>query len=295
MKIKLNKYLKLFIKLAITVLALYLVFRKVDINEVLRTFGQSNIFLLIAGLTAFIISQLVSSLRLNSFLRSLEIRIPEVSNMKLFLLGMYYNLFLPGGIGGDGYKIYLLNKKFKVKAKQIFWAILLDRVSGLTALVSLGGILAVFLHPLGNFRFIGLLILPLALFANFLFVKKLFKQFAGIIPLTMAQSFMKAILQLICAFFILVSFGDSADWFSYLFLFLISSIVAMFPITIGGVGAREVTFLYGAEILDLNVNIALAVSFMFYLMTVLVSFSGIYFSFNTKKLGIEVQEKYSNV
>jgi len=23
---------------------------------------------------------------------------------------MFYNLFLPGGIGGDGYKIYLLNK-----------------------------------------------------------------------------------------------------------------------------------------------------------------------------------------
>lgn len=295
MKIKLNKYLKIFIKLAITVLALYLVFRKVDILEVLHTYGESNIPLLITGLIVFILSQLVSSFRLNNFLRIVGIRITEASNMKLFLLGMYYNLFLPGGIGGDGYKIYFLNQKFNIKAKQIFWAILLDRVNGLTALVSLGGILAVFLSPLGSFRFLGLLIIPLALLSNYLFVKKLFQQFSRIIPLAMVQSFMKALLQLICAFFILISFGDTMAWFSYLFLFLVSSIVAMFPITIGGVGAREVVFLYGAEILNLDVNIALAVSFMFYLMTVLVSFSGIYFTFNTKKLGIEVPKKYSNL
>lgn len=295
MRIKLNKYLKLFIKLAITVLALFLVFRKIDIGEVLQTYSRSNFFLLIAGLMAFILSQLASSFRLNNFLRSLGVKISETSNMKLFLLGMYYNLFLPGGIGGDGYKIYLLNKKFNVKAKQLFWAILLDRVNGLTALVSLGGILAVFIIAFGNYRYLALLVLPLALLAHYIFVKKLFKQFLSIIPKTISQSFIKAILQVICAFFILISFGDTADWFSYLFLFLVSSIVAMFPITIGGVGAREVTFLYGAEILNLDVNIALAVSFMFYLMTVLVSFSGIYFSFQTRKLGIENHENNSIV
>jgi len=276
------------LKLIITATALYLVFRKIDFEKVLLTYNDSNILLLFTGLVMFIISQVVSSYRLNRFLGAGGVKISEMSNMKLFLLGMYYNLFLPGGIGGDGYKIYLLNKTFSVKAKSLFWALLLDRVNGLTALVSLGSVLVLFVEPFGRFRFFAVFIMPVALIALYIITRKFFNNYVRILPATLMQSFAKAILQVVCACFILLSFGSHQQWFPYLFLFLVSSIVAMFPITIGGIGAREVTFLYGAEILSLDVNTALAVSFMFYLMTVLVSFTGIYFSFKTERLNINI-------
>src|ERR1700761_7528298 len=47
---------------------------------------------------------------------------------------MCYNVLLPGGIGGDGYKIYLLHKRYKLPTKKVFWAILFDRLSGFWAI-----------------------------------------------------------------------------------------------------------------------------------------------------------------
>ncbi len=39
---------------------------------------------------------------------------------------MFYNLFLPGGIGGDAYKGYVLKKKYEVKTKSVVSILVLD-------------------------------------------------------------------------------------------------------------------------------------------------------------------------
>jgi hypothetical protein len=77
---------------------------------------------------------------------------------------------------------------------------------------------------------------------------------------------------------------------SYLFLFLISSIVATLPITIGGIGSREITFLFGAEMMHLDVHLSIALSLLFYVITAVVSLSGIYFSLNEKALKLEMTD-----
>ena len=58
-------------------------------------------------------------------------------NIKLYWLGLFYNLFLPGGVGGDGFKVYLLGKYKKSNLKTVIGAILSDRVSGLSIIVIL--------------------------------------------------------------------------------------------------------------------------------------------------------------
>ncbi len=77
---------------------------------------------------------------------------------------------------------------------------------------------------------------------------------------------------------IFMAIGGSGRTLDYLFIFLLSSIVAMLPITIGGVGSREITFLFGASVMHLDVNTSIAMSLMFYLVTAFVSFLGIYYS-----------------
>jgi uncharacterized membrane protein YbhN (UPF0104 family) len=74
----------------------------------------------------------------------------------------------------------------------------------------------------------------------------------------------------------------------YLFLFLISSIVATLPITIGGIGSREITFLFGAEIMHLDIHQSIALSLLFYVITAVVSLFGIYFSLNEKALKLKL-------
>ena len=93
--------------------------------------------------------------------------------------------------------------------------------------------------------------------------------------------------QLLTAFLILKALGGDHNISEYLFIFLISSIVAMFPVSIGGMGLRELTFLYGSRFLILDQEISIAMSLMFYLITVLTSTWGIYYSIRTEKLGIQ--------
>jgi hypothetical protein len=62
--------------------------------------------------------------------------------------------------------------------------------------------------------------------------------------------------------------------------------VAIFPFTVGGLGARELVFVYGAQYFELDQHLAVIISLLFYCISALLSFSGIYFVFNPKEIGI---------
>ena len=59
----------------------------------------------------------------------------------LFLIGMFYNQFLPGGTGGDIVKTYLLWKETPDKKPGALLAVLFDRMIGLMALIVITGTL----------------------------------------------------------------------------------------------------------------------------------------------------------
>jgi hypothetical protein len=59
----------------------------------------------------------------------------------LFLIGMFYNQFLPGGTGGDIVKTYLLWKETPTKKPGALLAVLFDRMTGLIALIIITGVL----------------------------------------------------------------------------------------------------------------------------------------------------------
>jgi uncharacterized membrane protein YbhN (UPF0104 family) len=279
-KIKLNKYVKFSIKLVLSVAALIFVFSRIDLAEVLKLYGQLKIGWLFPALLFFVFSKIVSALRLNNFFRCIDLVLSELYNLKLYLLGMFYNIFLPGGIGGDGYKIYLLNRQHEVKAGKIIWATLIDRITGAVTVIYLLVILSYFITFRIDFpvRPVAWLILPLGVAGYYFFLKIFFRNF---VPVFLRVNFLAIgvqILQAASAFFILRALGYSEQVIPYLFLFLISSIIAGLPITIGGIGSRELTFLIGADLMGLNVEVSIAMSLMFYLITLFVSLFGMYFS-----------------
>src|SRR5207249_6681847 len=59
----------------------------------------------------------------------------------LFLIGMFYNQFLPGGTGGDIMKSYYLLKETPDKKAGALLAVVFDRFIGLVALVAITGML----------------------------------------------------------------------------------------------------------------------------------------------------------
>ena len=271
---KLKNYVILILKILITGAALYYVYTRIDFPETWRNIKQAGLFYLMLSIFFFIFSKVVSSFRLNRYFQNISISLSEKTNLKLYWLGMFYNLSLPGGIGGDGYKVYLLNKKYKIKAMEIFWAVILDRVIGVLALFCLSVVLLYFVPLTFPFKSISVLAIPLSISIAYLVYKKFYTKHINIFFITNLQSLIVQVLQVICALMILFSLGENQHIISYMFVFLVSSIVAVLPLTIGGAGAREVTFLFGAEILNLDVNIAVALSVLFYAITALVSMWG---------------------
>lgn len=277
-------YLKAFLKIALSGAALWYVFTKIDLQEVFLIFSHVNYGWLIAATMLFIVSKVFSSYRLNIFFRNIGAGLTERSNLRLYLLGMYYNLFLPGGIGGDGYKIFLLNRQYKVKAKKLFWAVLLDRVNGVLALFILAMAMTPFIPIPGLYKTLAMIAIPVSFAAYYLIVRFFFRDFFQGVNKTNLLSLAVQLSQVIAAWFILFANHNQDNTISYLFLFLISSIVATLPITIGGIGSREITFLFGAELMHLDVHLSIALSLLFYVITAVVSLSGIYFSLNEKAL-----------
>lgn len=283
LKLKINKYLKLLLKTAITAGALYLIFSRISFREVMEVIGSSNIFYLLAAFLLFVFSKFVSSYRLNNFFRCIEVSLSQIYNLKLYLLGMFYNLFLPGGIGGDGYKIYLLNKKFNVKVKRLFWSVLFDRLSGMLVVFCLAVVFSYFVNFSLYYKSYIWALLPLAIIVFYWFIKIINKAFLQVFTISTLQSLVVQLSQIFAAFLILLAIGIETSRPEYLFVFMVSSIVYAIPITIGGMGSRELTFFYGAQLLDLDMNKSVALSLVFYIMTAIMSLSGVYFSFNTKK------------
>ncbi len=192
---------------------------------------------------------------------------------------MFYNLFLPGGIGGDGIKVYLVNKYRQNGVKKNIGAMLVNRVAGL---VAIGMITTVLYYLSGDELKIGWpgwLCIPL-LYVLYYFVLKFFlKSFLTIHGGLFGWSMVLQMMQLLSALFILYAFHQYTNISEYLFLFFFSAIATALPITIGGVGARELVFLLGADYLHLDTELSIALSLMFFLLSAFVSLGGIYWVF----------------
>ena len=200
---------------------------------------------------------------------------------RLYLLGMFYNLFLPGGIGGDGYKAFIYQKTSGLSLKRGLSALLLDRISGVWALAVWVVILAAFVVGLPFYERPWMYVIAgiLGSIGYGLLVYLFFKNTWGNFWKGSFLSLGVQGAQLLSALFLLWSLHAEQDILGYLVVFLISSVAAVLPLTIGGMGSREITFYYGSLWLGLDQTISLGISLLFFALTALVSFTGVYYHF----------------
>lgn len=279
------------LKIVFSAVLLYFIFTKINLEDVLGTLKRTHPLYLLLALLFFVISKGIAAFRLNLYFHQLRIYLTQHSNLRLYLLGMFYNLFLPGGIGGDAYKGYVIKKKFGVETKKVVSVLVLDRLSGLLLLFIYACLLAFDLGKLNPFKMLfGLGIVGSV--AVFWFLNKKFFQY--VLPVfwkSIAYSSLVQLAQLLSVLFILKALEIEGDTVAYLFIFLISSIVSVLPLTLGGIGSREVTFFYGALWLALDENTSVSISMVFFLITAAVSLLGIFYHFKRPGLATTELEK----
>ncbi|MFP4615375.1 MAG: lysylphosphatidylglycerol synthase transmembrane domain-containing protein [Thiohalorhabdus sp.] len=210
-----------------------------DLEALGRELARANPLWLGAALLLFNGSQALSAVRLQVLLRPLRALPSMEEQLRLYYAGMFCNLYLPGGIGGDGLKAYWLKRRFGVRLGTLVRALVLDRAAGLAAL----GALALGLATLwsGSWGWAaagagGLLLYPAL--AN-----GLFPRFRGTALPALGISLGVQAFQGASAWALMQALGLEGTL--YLLLFYLSAIAALLPVTIGGLGARELVFLYG--------------------------------------------------
>ena len=292
-KLNLPRSVKTILKLTISAVIIYLVLTKIDEGLLVEVVKEANWWWVVWAVLWFVFSKIISAFRFNTMLKAEDIELSTRDNLRLYWLCMYYNLLLPGGISGDGYKIKVLMDWFAKPFKRMFTVTLIDRLSGLIALGQISVLLILWVTDAGMYWVMALA----ALLVSFGLGWYIFKWAGGRLPgvwlLTSVQSLGVQGSQALATLGLVFALGHGQHWAEYIILFLVSSVMAMIPVTIGGAGARELTFLYGAQFLDIQAEKAVAIAFLFYIISSAVSFFGIVYSFNKEKVFTIASQKMS--
>lgn len=272
-----QQQVKLLVKVLMSALALWIVYQRVDLPEVISQIRSTSSGFFLAALGLFNLSQIVSAARLQLFLRQENIGISFFENLKLYYLGMFYNLLLPGGIGGDGYKAYRFKTSLKIPVKNSVRALLTDRINGAVALTSLAGLFALFIplpQPFHMKIWVALGII-LLLFIAALAITEFLEHYVTVWWSSLLYSVLVQGLQTAAAASLLTGLKVPLNVQPvYLLVFLLGSLASAIPVTVGGLGARELIFLFAAEHLFLNTENAITMSVLFYAVTVVSALPG---------------------
>jgi len=266
-----DKIVKTILKLLISGVIIYYIYSSLDINKFISYLKNVTITSYISAFVVFNISQIISAKRLELILLTKKVVISFKEQIKLYYLGMFYNLFLPAGIGGDGYKVYYFSKLFQIKIRVLIKLLLYDRFVGLSGLLFL---LFICLYFYFDYKIISSVLVISALAVAgvvFLFFKDLNVVFSKVLLLSI-------VIQALQGLSGYLLFANLTQFYGiYLALFFLSSLATVFPFTIGGLGAREAVFVYGLSNLNINYEAGVLFCGLFFSLTVFSSLIGVFF------------------
>jgi uncharacterized membrane protein YbhN (UPF0104 family) len=280
-----RKWIKLAIQVLVSAGLVAFLARQLDFAQIKTILDRPGGWpWLLGAFVLFNASKIVAALRLNIYQRHVGVVLSEGQNLRLYYAGMFLNLFLPGGIGGDGYKIFVLNKQQGVAVKKLVLVTLADRVSGLLCLLLLlcGLVPWVGLGWPGASVNVAAGALAALIAAGVLIGHRLVlpmdrESLSTIFGLGLTVQ----VLQLNCMALLLSYVGlPLTQYVAYLAVFLLSSVIAVLPFSIGGLGAREVTFFYCIKLLGLEPTFGVVVSSCFFLISMVSSVIGALFLHN---------------
>lgn len=133
---KQRRVLLVLAKLLISFGLLFFLYRKTPIEAITNVLGDLDFrYFPLVGLLLFI-NTLLSARKWQLLLAADEVDIPLSTLTVTYLIGSFYNMFLPSNIGGDSYRIYDIAKKSSQGVRSVA-SVFADRFSGFLALVIL--------------------------------------------------------------------------------------------------------------------------------------------------------------
>jgi glycosyltransferase 2 family protein len=145
---------------------------------VLSTFRHLDLSRLLLAVLAFGPAIFLMSVRWQMLLRMSEVRIAFGTIVRLHYMGFFFNMFMPGGLGGDVIKAVYVTGHSPGKKAEAATMVLVDRVIGLVGLLLIAGtVILIDYRKFGGIALeVGLLSLMIVVGA-FLFFSAKFRKF----------------------------------------------------------------------------------------------------------------------
>ncbi len=140
-----KKIILVTLQIVVTVSALLWVFHKPETRAgLLRAVHEASVPWLLAALAASVVAPLTASVRWWLLLRVADPAARLGKVVQLVMVGMLFNLMLPGSTGGDAVKFfYTLRGSAPARRARIILSVVMDRLLGLLALILLAAVFLV--------------------------------------------------------------------------------------------------------------------------------------------------------
>ena len=303
------KHLRTVIKAVISVgLLAYLIYLA-DPQKILKTldeiWSEGGLIYLTIGAILYILSLSILSFRWQILLNGYGVKVPLRSLFNFYLIGLFFNNFLPTGIGGDVLRIYNLVRVCGDRTIS-FSSVITERLLGITSTLILTIISILFLREqFNNFYLLAVAVAMLSLVALFFliaFSRRLVKPInAMTVRLTfmrlgerlekflnairfyadsksiylkiLAASMLSQILVITKTYLLARALGIDIAY-GYMFLVVpISFILVMLP-SINGIGFRDGVYVVLLSAVGISKAAALSLSFLALVIPMIISSAG---------------------
>lgn len=129
--------LKQIVKIAVSVILLVVLLRYTGFESTLHKLSQANLWYVPVGVALYLVAQCISAYRWKFLSAPLGFRLSFREFYDYYLIGMFFNLFLPGAIGGDMLRMVYLARSAQRKKREALLTLLAERGVGLVALLIL--------------------------------------------------------------------------------------------------------------------------------------------------------------
>jgi len=147
------------VKLAVSAALLGWLYTRTDVGELRHHLASADLRVLALVYVLLFANTTISAFKWQLLLRADGIDVRLGSLVASYLIGTFFNIFMPSNIGGDVYRVYDVTRQ-SARPAGSFASVFADRLTGFVALVALGVIFATL--TLQRFATVDVLVVPLA-------------------------------------------------------------------------------------------------------------------------------------
>ena len=270
---KLRGYITLAVKVSVSAGLLYFLLTRINLESFISAGREFPLWSFIPLTALFVCTVFFGSLRWRVFLRVHGVEQSILKGIKLYLVGYFFNNFLPSGVGGDVVRGYSAGKD-SGKMPEVYASIAAERLTGLLATLFIALVFLPFVRPVPPIPLV-ILILNAAFWAGtivfiFLNLENFLRKILGKLPFGIGHKiadFVEAVRHfrkdkgvLLKGFFLsvlyqgsligfvlvisLVAGVEAIPWSAFFVFVPLVWVISLIPISLNALGVREASFSY---------------------------------------------------